>query len=148
MGAAKDRSTSFWLDPVLWGIVAGAFVFRVAYNLALNSREDPTLFGVSDEREYFGAAYMFAEGRGLSFYDTFLWVRPPVYTLFLGNVFRLFGTDYISTLLLQSLLSAATLFPLAWLAHWASGRAGARWTAALGALYLPFTLFAGLLLSE
>jgi 4-amino-4-deoxy-L-arabinose transferase-like glycosyltransferase len=148
VSTAKQRSTAFWLDPVLWGIVAGAFVLRVVYNLALNSHNDPALFLVSDEREYFAAAHMFAEGRGLSFYDTFVWVRPPLYPLVLGSIFRMFGTGYMPTLLLQSLLSAATLLPLAWLAHWAAGRAGARWTAALGALYLPFTLFAGLLLSE
>jgi tetratricopeptide (TPR) repeat protein len=145
---AKLRGTGFWWDPVLWGIVAGAFLVRLIYNLVLNGGEDPTQNFVVDEREYYGAAHTYAEGRGLQFYDTFLWVRAPLYPVFLGTLFRTFGTGYGSTLFIQSLLSAATLIPLAWMAHWAAGRAGARWTAGLGALYLPFSLFAGLLLSE
>jgi 4-amino-4-deoxy-L-arabinose transferase-like glycosyltransferase len=91
---------------------------------------------------------MLAEGRGFSFFDTALWVRPPLYVMMLAGVVRFVGTSYLPVLLLQSLLSAATLLPLGWLAWRIGRREPARWAVGLGALFLPFTLFAGLLLSE
>src|SRR5439155_20520799 len=79
---------------------------------------------------------------------TALWVRPPLYVLLLGGIVRFAGTNYLAPLLVQSLLSALTLLPLAWLACRVAGWRAARFAAALAALYLPFTLFSGLLLSE
>jgi 4-amino-4-deoxy-L-arabinose transferase-like glycosyltransferase len=133
---------------VIWGIVAAAFLVRVLYNLALHPGGDTFSPFIIDEREYFGAAHMFAEGRGFTFFDTAMWVRPPLYVALLGLIFELAGSSYLPVLLLQSLLSAATLLPLGWLAHRVKGTQAARWTVLIGLLYLPFTLFAGLLLSE
>ncbi len=144
--SASDRS--FWTDPLIWFLLLLAVIIRIVYNLAL--KQDPLDWYsfVIDEREYFGAAHMFAEGRGFSFFDTALWVRPPLYVVLLGILLRLGQDTYLPVLVIQSVLSAATLLPLGLLAYHHGGRAAARWCVAFGTLYLPFTLFAGLLLSE
>ena len=49
---------------------------------------------------------------------------------------------YKLALIIVALVSA-TLLPLAWLAAQLGGSRAARIAAGLGALYLPFTLFAG-----
>ncbi|MDQ3704281.1 MAG: hypothetical protein M3437_03485 [Chloroflexota bacterium] len=143
-------SYSFWKDPLIWALVVAAFAFRVFYNAALHTDGHTPLDFVIDEREYFSAAHMLAEGRGFAFYNDFIWVRPPVYVLFLGGLFALGGGSYHypAVLLVQSLISTAALLPFGWLAAEVRGRAAAQWTLALGALYLPFVLFAGLLVSE
>ncbi len=138
----------FWRDPLIWALIGAGLVIRIGYNLALHSGEDITSTFIIDEREYFGAAHMLAEGRGFSFFDTALWVRPPLYVMVLAGVVRLASISYLPALLLQALLSAATLLPLGWLAWRVGGRGSARWAVGLGALFLPFTLFTGLLLSE
>jgi 4-amino-4-deoxy-L-arabinose transferase-like glycosyltransferase len=135
-------------DSLIWVIVVGALAFRIAYNLALHSNGHPPSSFVIDEREYFGAAHVLAEGRGFSFFDTALWLRPPLYVLFLAPLVSLSNLNTLPVLLAQSLLGALTLLPLAWLAERAGGARAARIAATLGALYLPFTLFAGLVLSE
>jgi 4-amino-4-deoxy-L-arabinose transferase-like glycosyltransferase len=128
--------------------LVGAFLIRLLYNLALNpGGRGPANF-VIDEAEYFGAAHVLVGGRGFSFFDTALWVRPPLYVLFLGAAIRSFGLNSLPLLVVQCALSALTLLPLGWIAARIDGLRAARWAAALGALYLPFTLFAGLLLSE
>ena len=75
-------------------------------------------------------------------------MRPPLYVAFLSLFVRAWGTDLLPVTLVQSALSALTLLPLGMLAARLGGLRAARWTVALGALYLPFTLFSGLLLSE
>ncbi len=148
--ANSAPSYSFWKDPLTWALVVAALAFRVFYNAALHTDGHTPLDFVIDEREYFSAAHMLAEGRGFAFYNDFIWVRPPVYVLFLGGLFSLGGGSYHypTVLLAQSLISAISLLPFGWLAAEVRGRAAARWTLALGALYLPFALFAGLLVSE
>jgi 4-amino-4-deoxy-L-arabinose transferase-like glycosyltransferase len=141
---------SLWKDPLAWALLAVALGVRVLYSLALHPGGHPPLDFVIDEREYFSAAHVFAEGRGFAFYNDFTWVRPPVYVLFLGGLFGMGGGnyEYVPVLLVQSVISAASLVPFGLLAWEVGGRAGARWTLGLGALYLPFSLFAGLLVSE
>jgi 4-amino-4-deoxy-L-arabinose transferase-like glycosyltransferase len=129
-------------------LVLAALAIRIAYNLALHPDGHGPASFVIDEREYFGAAHVLAEGRGFSFFDTALWVRPPLYVMFLAAFVRFFGDNATPVMVAQSALSAATLLPLGWLADRLGGPSAARWAVALGALYLPFTLFAGLLLSE
>jgi 4-amino-4-deoxy-L-arabinose transferase-like glycosyltransferase len=141
-------ATNYWRDLFIWLIVAAAFALRIGYNLALHPDGHPITSFVIDEREYFSAAHMLAEGRGFSYFDTALWVRPPLYVTALAGVMRLAGSDYFPALLFQSLLSALTLLPLGWLAFRLGGRRPARLAVAIGLLYLPLTLFAGLLLSE
>lgn len=136
-------------DPIIWAIVISALLLRIGYNLALHADGHPLSSFVIDEREYFGAAHVLAEGRGFTFFDTALWIRPPLYVLFLALPLGIFGSaDTTPIMLVQSVLSACTLLPLAWLGDRLGGRKAARLTASLGAVYLPFTLFAGLLLSE
>ena len=140
---------SFWKDPLVWVLLVTAFAFRVLYNLYLHTDGHPPLDFVIDEREYFSAAHTFAEGRGFAFYNDFIWVRPPLYVLFLGFLFEVGGDyRYLGVLLVQALVSAVSLVPFGLLAVEVRGRSAARWTLGLGAAYLPFTLFAGLLVSE
>src|SRR5438552_11939976 len=141
-------ATNYWRDLFIWLIVATAFVLRIGYNLALHPDGHPPNAFVIVEREYFSAAYMLAEGRGFSYFDTALWVRPPLYVAALAGVMKLARCDYFPTLLFQSLLSALTLLPVGWLAFRLAGRRAARIAVTIGLLYLPLTLFAGLLLSE
>ena len=82
----------YWRDPLIWIVVVLAVLIRIAYNLALHSNGHPPGSFVIDEREYFGAAHMLSEGRGFSFYDTALWVRPPLYVASLAAIFTLGGT--------------------------------------------------------
>ena len=133
---------------MLWAAILLALAFRIGYNLALHPDGHPPTDFVIDEPEYFGAAHVLAEGRGFTFFDTALWVRPPLFVAVLGALFRLAGTGYLPVLALQSLLGAAAVIPLALLAHKGRGRAAARWAAFTAAVYLPLALFAGLLLSE
>jgi 4-amino-4-deoxy-L-arabinose transferase-like glycosyltransferase len=135
-------------DRLVWLFLAVALLVRIFYNLALHGDGHPPASFVIDEREYFGAAHVLAEGRGFSFFDTALWVRPPLYVLLLAPPVGIFGANTVPVLIVQSVLSAATLLPLAWLAWLLGGLRAARMAAGLGAVYLPFTLFAGLLLSE
>ncbi|MFL5733160.1 MAG: glycosyltransferase family 39 protein, partial [Chloroflexia bacterium] len=143
--AGPQVSRTYFLIGLI--VVLGLF-FRIGYNLALHTDGHPPSSFVIDEREYFGAAHVLAEGRGFSFFDTALWVRPPLYVLFLALFAGLFGSNTLPVMVAQSVLSAATLLPLAWLASLLGGPRAALATAILGTLYLPFTLFAGLLLSE
>ncbi|HYP40692.1 MAG TPA: hypothetical protein VEX13_10070, partial [Chloroflexia bacterium] len=139
--ARRTAPQPYWRDPAIWGLVAAAFLARVLYNLALHPGGDAFSPFIIDEREYFGAAHMFAEGRGFTFFDTAMWVRPPLYVALLGITFKLAGSSYLPVLLIQSLLSAATLLPLGWLGHRVRGPQAARWAVLIGLLYMPFTLF-------
>lgn len=148
--AESGIAPHYWRDPTVWLLVLGALLFRLLYNIALHPDGHPPPSFVIDENEYFGAAHTLAEGRGFSFYDTFIWVRPTLYSVLLGGIFRLYNTaySYLPVLAVQSILGALSLLPLGRLADLISGRRAARWTLVFGALYLPLTLFAGLLLSE
>ncbi|HET9495323.1 MAG TPA: glycosyltransferase family 39 protein [Chloroflexia bacterium] len=143
-----ERTSDFLRDVVVWAAVLLALAIRIGYNLALHPDGHPPAQFVIDEREYFGAAHVLAEGRGFTFFDTALWVRPPLFVAALAALYRLFGTGYLPVLVFQSLAGAAVVLALAYLAYRVRGTGAARWTAFIAALYLPLTLFAGLLLSE
>lgn len=102
-----------------------------------------------DEREYYAAAAVLADGRGLSFIDGALWVRPPVYILLLSGLFRLFGPTSNAVWIVQSAMGLASLVLVYVLARltYADARA-ARFAVLLAALYWPFAVYAGLLLTE
>ncbi len=141
-------------DPVLVAILAGAFLLRLGYGLfaGLSLPPDGRPFLI-DEQEYYLAGHMLAAGHGFSFYDTFTWTRAPLYPLFVAAIFLVAGVQVAPVLWVQAALSTLTLYWLTTLAgrvptRFLSVRATRRGTALVGALWLPFTLFAQLLVSE
>jgi len=143
---------------VLAAILLAALLLRLLYPQAVGLPERTPMHGfVIDEQEYYGAASVLADGRGLHFYDTFTWTRTPAYVLLVGSLFVLLGRDTGPVFILQALLSTLTLWGLAALAGREAARAPAlglsprsamRWAALTGAVWLPFTLFSNLLVSE
>lgn len=134
-------------DRWLWAILAVALALRLAvWWLA----PDAELLG--DEREYYAAAAILADGRGFVFFDEGLWVRPPLYVALLAGLFRLFGPERLPVWLAQTALSTATVALVYLLGRLfydeRGGRAVARLAAGLCALYLPFAVYSRLLLSE
>ncbi|HEX5502673.1 MAG TPA: glycosyltransferase family 39 protein [Thermomicrobiales bacterium] len=132
------------VDPWLWPILAAALALRLAvWWLA------PHAGWLGDEREYYSAAAILADGRGFAFIDQSLWVRPPLYVVLLGGLFRVFGPGRTPVWLAQVALSTATVGLVYALGRLAFGRrAAARTVAALCAVYLPFAVYCRLLLSE
>ncbi|HET8632012.1 MAG TPA: glycosyltransferase family 39 protein [Thermomicrobiales bacterium] len=132
------------VDPWLWPILAAALALRLAvWWLA------PHAGWLGDEREYYSAAAILADGRGFAFIDQSLWVRPPFYVVLLGGLFRVFGPGRTPVWLAQVALSTATVGLVYALGRLAFGRrAAARTAAALCAAYLPFAVYCRLLLSE
>jgi tetratricopeptide (TPR) repeat protein len=106
----------------------------------------------NDETEYFAVGMDLAHGRGWVFYDTYRWLRAPLYPLFLGAAFWL-GQDHARlATLAQVLLSTATVYGFYLLGRrlfrgeWGT-RAGLI-GALLAALLLPFATFPSLFMAE
>lgn len=145
---ALDSPAALWSvtlrDRWLWMALGCGALLRLA---AHYWGTHPGLQG--DEREYYAAAAVLADGRGLSFVDQALWVRPPVYILLLGGLFRLFGPASSAVWIVQSvmgLVSLVLVYVLARLTYF-DPRAP-RFAVLLAALYWPFAVYAGLLLTE
>ncbi len=106
----------------------------------------------NDENEYFAVGMDLAHGRGLVFYDTYRWLRAPLYPLFLALFFWLGGDHARVATLAQVLLSTATVYGFYLLSRrlfrgpW-SERAGLI-AALLAALLLPLATFPALFMSE
>lgn len=131
-------------DRWLWiALGCGALLRLAAYSWGTH----PGLQG--DEREYYAAAAVLADGRGLSFVDQALWVRPPVYIILLGGLFRLFGPANNAVWIVQSIIGLVSLVLVYLLAYltYLDPRAP-RFAVLLAALYWPFAIYAGLLLTE
>ena len=103
---------------------------------------------VIDEAEYYQIGSILADGRGWAFYDTSTWVRPPLYVLMLGGVFRFFGTNLGIIRIIQVVLSVASVYLLYRLAFKTFGRKTGLITALLAAIAWPFAVLSYLLLSE
>ncbi len=104
---------------------------------------------LGDEREYYSAAAILADGRGLAFFDQSIWLRPPLYIAGLAALFRLFGPGVVPVWIVQVALGLATIALVYLLSSlWHERRAVARVAAIFCALYLPFAVYARLLLSE
>jgi hypothetical protein len=124
---------------------------------------------ISDEGEYLSAASWLAQGRSFSWYQSYLWTRAPIYPLFVAAHLRLFGdtlTPIYVTQTLLSLLNVALVYLLAQCLElriendeWRKVRRRPfsilnsqffipTVSALLMAIYLPFALFAQMLLSE
>jgi tetratricopeptide (TPR) repeat protein len=106
----------------------------------------------NDETEYFTVGMDLAHGRGFVFYDTYRWLRAPLYPLFLALFFWVGGDHARVATLAQVLLSTATVYGFYLLARrlfrgeW-SERAGLA-SALLAALLLPFATFPALFMAE
>jgi 4-amino-4-deoxy-L-arabinose transferase-like glycosyltransferase len=101
----------------------------------------------ADQDEYYrGAIHIMLDG---SYYDDGQWLRPPLTSIFLAGVFVFVGVDVARALLVQCVLSAATVLLFAELARslFDSRRAGIA-AALLGAGFLPYASMASQLLSE
>ena len=103
---------------------------------------------IIDEVEYNGIAAMLNDGRGWQWFAGSVWVRPPLYPLFLLGLYKIFGTNMVAFQLVQIGLSVATV----WLLHlWSASLYGRRvglWAAGLLAVAWPFVTFPTFLLSE
>ncbi len=131
--------------PLLLGLI---LALALALRLWLWSRpEHPP---ANDEIEYLAVGMDLAQGYGFRFYDTYRWLRAPLYPLFLGFFFWL-GPPRLATLV-QALLSTATSYGFFLLGkRLFPGEAGERTglvAALLGALLLPFATFPALFMSE
>jgi 4-amino-4-deoxy-L-arabinose transferase-like glycosyltransferase len=103
---------------------------------------------VIDEREYYQLGVMLAEGRGWAYFDTSLWVRPPLYPLFVAAIFKVFGYNLLWLRLIQIALSVGTVWLLSRIAARAYGEKVGFVTGLLAALAWPLATLATLLLSE
>ncbi|MFN8513410.1 MAG: glycosyltransferase family 39 protein [Thermomicrobiales bacterium] len=130
-----------------WWLLAALVLALVMRLIAWRVAPHAELLG--DEREYYSAAAILADGRGLAFVDEGLWVRSPLYIVVLGAIFRVFGTGMGPVWVVQTALGLATIGLGYLLARLCYERRGvARLAAGLCAAYLPFAAYAGLLLSE
>jgi len=117
---------------------------------------------VSDEGEYLSAASWLAQGRSFSWYQSYLWTRAPIYPLFVAAHLRLFGdtlTPIYVTQTVLSLLNIVLVYLLAQRFELRIEHAELKklrhsqfsipaMSSLLMALYLPFALYAQMLLSE
>lgn len=125
-------------------------LLALALRLWLWSRPEHPL--ANDETEYLPVAQDLVGGRGFVFYDSYRWLRAPLYPLFLATCLFLGGGQVRVATFIQVLLSTATvygfyllarrLFPETW-----SERAGLV-AALLAALLLPFATFPALFMAE
>ncbi len=142
-GAARPVQKGGRVDWLLLGVLSLALLVRLyAWWQA------PRVGFVADEAEYYSIGSMLADGRGWAFYDEAVWVRPPLYPLLLGAVFRLFGPNLIVVRLIQLTLSVASVYLLYRLGRRVFGRPTGLVAGLLAALAWPFALFSYLLLSE
>ncbi len=132
------------IDPALLGILALALLWRLLLWAWLPHRTF-----ISDENEYWLAAWVWAQGRGFSFHQTFIWTRPPGYILFLGLLIRLFGPHLTVARLAQAGVSLLTILLLYDLALRLFGdRRAARGSALAAALFYPYAAYPHILLTE
>lgn len=113
----------------------------------------PTHLPGNDENEYLAVAQDLLAGRGWRFYDSYPWLRAPLYPLYLAGCLWLAGGDVQWALLPNILLSTLHIYLL-----WLLGRALAArtdraeqvglCTAACGAALLTLATFANLWMSE
>lgn len=138
------RLRALLADPWLLAILLLALALRV-----LVWRIAPYSEPIGDEGEYYSAATILADGRGFSFLDQSIWLRPPLYIVALAGLFRLFGAIVAPVWVAQVALGLATIVLVYLLGRFYAERRGvARLAATFCAAYLPFAVYARLLLSE
>jgi hypothetical protein len=135
-------------------ILAGILLLALAVRLALWSL--PAHLPGNDENEYLAVARDLLAGRGWHFYDSYPWLRAPLYSLYLAGCLWLAGGDVQVALLPNIMVSVLHIYLL-----WLLGRAFSRhpegprraeraglWTAACGGTLLTLATFANLWMSE
>ncbi len=141
--ASKPKSLAGKLDLALLAVLGLALLVRLyAWWQA------PRAGFVIDEAEYYQIASILADGRGWAFYEAATWVRPPLYVLLLGGVFRAFGPNLIIVRLIQTVLSVGSVYLLYRLGYRAYGRRTGLIAGFLAAIAWPFAVLSYLLLSE
>lgn len=95
--------------PLWWH---AALILLVAFGLRLLAWWILPYRGfISDEAEYLAASTWLAEGRGFSFFQGWIWTRPPLYVMFLASHLKLFGPETLWPIRLsQALLSTITVW--------------------------------------
>lgn len=125
-------------------------LLALALRLWLWSRPDHPL--ANDETEYLPVAQDLWQGRGFVFYDTYRWLRAPLYPLFLALFLWMGGGNVRVATMAQVILSTATVYGVYLLGRRLfpgekAGRTGL-WAALLAALLLPLATFPALFMAE
>jgi 4-amino-4-deoxy-L-arabinose transferase-like glycosyltransferase len=132
-------------------------VLLLALLLRLALWAQPLHEPANDEREYVTVAYDLLAGRGWIFYESYHWLRAPLYPLFLAGSLWLSGGDLHLAALPNVLLSVATVGLFYALTREITAQSPALHTyqkrapllaALLGALLLTLGTFASLYMSE
>ncbi len=125
-------------------------LLALVLRLWLWSRPDHPL--ANDETEYLPVARDLVSGRGFVFYDSYRWLRAPLYPLFLALFLWLSGGNARVATMVQVLLSTATVYGFYLLARrlfpGEKGRRAGLAAALLSALLLPFATFPSLFMAE
>ncbi len=132
---------------ILMLLLVGAAAVRLALWLL------PSHQPANDEVEYLAVARDLLAGNGWRFYDSYPWLRAPLYPLYLAATLWLSNNDPQIALLFNIGLSLVHLW-LLWLLgrEWVGDQANAEkvglWTAGLASGLLTFASFANLWMSE
>lgn len=133
----------FRIDPILLLILLLALLYRLA--LWAQPLHQPA----NDEREYIAVAYDLLAGRGWAFYESYHWLRAPLYPLYLAGSLALAGGDLHRAALPSILLSTLNVGLIALLTHQLGGsRRAVRLAAGSAAVLLTFATFASLYMAE
>ena len=137
----SDREKAFLLLVLL---------LALALRLWLWGRPDHPL--ANDETEYLTVARDLVGGRGFVFYDSYRWLRAPLYPLFLALFLWLGGGNARVATMAQVVLSTATVYGFYLLARrlfpGEKGEKAGLLSALISALLLPFATFPSLFMSE
>lgn len=125
-------------------------LLALALRLWLWSRPDHPL--ANDETEYLPVARDLVSGQGFVFYNSYRWLRAPLYPLFLALFFWLGEGNARVATMAQVILSTATVYGFDLLARrlfpGEKGRKAGLFSALLAALLLPFATFPSLFMAE
>ena len=132
-------------------MLAGTLLLALGVRLLLWSL--PPHLAANDETEYLAVARDLLAGRGWRFYNTYPWLRAPLYPLWLAGSLWLTGGDAQRALLPNIALSTLHIY-LLWLLGCALASRPERaertglWTAVGGTLLLTLATFANLWMAE
>ncbi len=130
-------------DLILLLILLAALLYRLA--LWAQPLHQPA----NDENEYIAVAYDLLAGRGWVFYDSYHWLRAPLYPLWLAGSLAFVGGDLHRAALPNLLLSTLNVGLIAILTRQlGGGRWAVRGVALAAAGLLTFATFASLYMAE